>query len=75
MDGHELGGRRINLESATPKPKYAHAPQIVVNAPAREFMLTFHLSTPEQPYSAPDEPHVATGFGDLYFRPVVERLA
>jgi hypothetical protein len=53
------------------KPKYGHTPQIVVNAPARAFMLTFHLSTPEQPYSTPDEPHVATGFGDLYFRPLV----
>jgi hypothetical protein len=71
MDGHELGGRRVSLESATVKPKYSHMPQIVVNAPAREFMLTFHLSTPEQPHSTPDEPHVPTGFGDLYFRPLV----
>jgi hypothetical protein len=69
MDGHELCGRRVILESATAKRKYVRAPHIVIDAPAREFMLTFHLATPEQPYSAPEEPHIATGFGDLHFRP------
>jgi hypothetical protein len=69
MDGHELGGRRIDLEAATDKAKYAAPQRIVVDAPARTFMLTFHLATPEQPYSSPDDPHVATSFGDLYFRP------
>jgi hypothetical protein len=72
MDGHELGGRRIDIEAATNKAKYGNAERIVIDAPTREFMLAFHLSTPEQPYSAPDEPHVVTTFGDLYFRPRVE---
>lgn len=72
MDGHELGGRRIDIEPATAKAKYVNAERIVIDAPRREFMLTFHLATPEQPYSAPDDPHVVTSFGDLYFRPRVE---
>jgi hypothetical protein len=69
MDGHELVSRRIQLEAAPTRAKYARKPRIVVEAPAREFMLSFHLSTREQPYSAPDAPHVATSFGELYFRP------
>ena len=69
MDGHELGGRRVNIEAARPKAKYARASRVVVEAPAQEFMLSFHLSTPEQPYSELDAPHAPTGFGDLYFRP------
>lgn len=69
MDGYELLGRRIKLEAAKPSSKYDHARQIVLNAPGREFMLRFVLSTAEQPYSAVDEPHVETRFGGLYFRP------
>lgn len=69
MDGHELCERRVSLRAATPSQKYAHAPHIVVDVPASEVMLGLHLSTPEQPYSAPHEPHVATGLGDLYVRP------
>lgn len=72
MDGHELGGRRIDIAAASAKAKYAAEDRIVVDVPTQEFMLTFHLSTPEQPYSAPDEPHVRTSFGDLYFQPKVE---
>jgi hypothetical protein len=72
MDGHELGGRRINIEAATAKAKYAKAKRIVIDTPRREFMLTFHLATPEQPYSSPDAPHVVTSFGDFYFRPRID---
>ena len=61
-----------NIEAASPKAKYAEADRILIHAPRREFMLTFHLSTPKQPYSTPDEPHVITSFGELYFRPRVE---
>lgn len=69
MDGHHLVGRRIRIDAARPKAKYANTPRVTIDAPAREFMLTFTLATPEQPYSAPDEPHITTSFGDLYFRP------
>jgi hypothetical protein len=68
MDGYELFGRLIRLEAARPKERYTHLPHIVLEAPAREFFVTFHLSTPERRYSSPDEPHVATGLGDIYFR-------
>jgi hypothetical protein len=69
MDGYELCRRRIYLEQATAKRKYERMARIEIDAPATEFMLTFILATPEQPYSRRDEPHVSTSFGDLYFRP------
>lgn len=68
-DGYELCERRVSLKAARPKEKYARGPLIVVDVPGSEVMLSFHLGTPEQPYSAPDEPHVATALGDLYVRP------
>jgi hypothetical protein len=67
-DGHELVGRRINIEMARPKTKYEKGERITVNAPASEFMLTLILSTPGQPYSALHEAHVESQFGALYFR-------
>jgi hypothetical protein len=70
MDGHELVGRRIHIDRATPRGKYDKLPRIVIDAPAAECMVWFVLSTPEQPYSRADEPHVSTGLGDLYFRVV-----
>jgi hypothetical protein len=69
MNGHELVARRITLANATAKAKYDLLPKIVLTAPAAEFMLSFHLSTDEQPYSPKDDPHVATELGDLYFQP------
>lgn len=69
MDGHHLVGRRINLYAATPRAKYERAQRVTIEAPSPEFMLTFSLATPEQPYSTPDDPHVVTSFGQLYFRP------
>lgn len=72
MDGHELGGRRIDIEAASLKARYADARRIVVEAPARKFMLSFHLATPEQPYSSPDDPCVTTAFGDIFFRPIAD---
>lgn len=68
MEGHELCGRRITLERASAKRKYDAMPRIVIDAPSTEFMLTFILATPEQPYPRPEEPHVDTTFGQLYFR-------
>jgi len=70
MDGHVLVERRVRIEAGSPPAKYANTPRIVVDAGAPEFMLGVHLSTPGQPYSSPEEPHVATAFGALYFRPV-----
>jgi len=72
MDGHYLVGRRISLERASAKPKYENVPRIVVDVPAAECMVTFILATAEQPYSKPDEPHVETDLGSLYFRPEPE---
>jgi hypothetical protein len=69
MDGHELCGRRIYLDRATVKRKHARLPRIVIDTPTTEFMLRFILATAEQPYSAADDPHISTSFGDLYFRP------
>ena len=69
MDGYELTGRRVHMADAPLKAKYERAPRIVVDAPSLEFMLWFHLSTSEQPYSAPGDPHVSTSLGDLYFQP------
>jgi len=69
MDSHHLVGRRINLDAVGVEAKYANAQRIVIDAPAKQFMLTCSLATPDQPYSTPDDPHVTTGFGDLYFRP------
>jgi hypothetical protein len=69
MDGHILAGRRIFLDQATSKLKYERMPRVDIEAPAAEFMLDLILATAEQPYSKPDEPHVSTSFGDLYFRP------
>jgi hypothetical protein len=69
MDGHELVSRRIQLEAAPAHGGSTRASLGSSSTRPREFMLSFHLSTPEQPYSAPDAPHVATAFGDLYFRP------
>lgn len=71
MDGHYLVGRRISIDRAQAREKYEAMPRITIDAPAAEFMLTIILATPEQPYSAPDEPHVTTRFGDLYFRPAL----
>lgn len=68
MDGHELCGRRVRLDAATPKGRYARMPNVVVDVPGPEVVLTFHLATPEQPYSAPEEPHVETALGGLYLR-------
>lgn len=75
MDGHELCGRRMSLDAATAKSKYARCPQVVLDAPSREFMLTLHLGTSEQPYFASDEPHVGTELGDLYFRANADQRA
>src|SRR5919108_9223 len=61
-DGHFLIGRRINIESAKPKRTYERAPQIVIEMPARECMVEFILSTPDRPFSQPDNPHVRTAF-------------
>jgi hypothetical protein len=68
MDGHHLVGRRISIDHAKTKAKYDSLPQIVIDAPAPECMVTFILATPDQPYSRRDEPHVETRLGDLYFR-------
>jgi len=69
MDGHELVGRRITLVGASAKPKYENMPRIVIDVPAAECTVTLILATAEQPYSKPEEPHVETSVGDLYFRP------
>jgi len=67
MDGHQLAGRYINLAATSPKEKYQRFDRMTLDAPAPEFMLYIHLSTPGQPFSKPSAPHIATSFGDLYF--------
>jgi hypothetical protein len=66
-DGHVLLTRWVDLAEARPKARYRSDDNVVLVAPAREFMLSIHLSTEGQPFSQPDEPHVDTAFGALYF--------
>src|SRR6266511_598574 len=72
MDGHYLLGRRITLDRAYAKRKYENMARIVADVPAAECMVTFILATDEQPYSKPEEPHIETSVGKLYFRPELE---
>jgi len=68
VDGFPLVGFHVDLSSFRDKPKYARRERVEIEAPSDSFMLWPYLSTPEFPIDSPDEPHVNTPLGDIYFR-------
>jgi hypothetical protein len=66
INGDEmLVGKRVDIADAPARAKYERASRLEIAATAQQFMVRIYISAT---LPTPDERHVATAFGNLYFR-------